>query len=136
MKDACARTVSPVLGPRPAEPPDAPRFACYRHLLRYTEAGGDARRGNADVVIPDSDNPREACGVFGVFAPGEDVARLTFYGLYALQHRGQESAGIASSDGKLIYTHKSMGHVAEIFTATVLNGLPGYMPWPTNKYFS
>ena len=47
---------------------------------------------------------REACGVFGVYAPGEDVARVTFFGLYALQHRGQESAGIATSNSRTIYS--------------------------------
>ena len=48
-------------------------------------------------------NWREKCGVFGVFAPDEDVARITFYGIYALQHRGQESAGIATGDGRGIH---------------------------------
>ena len=46
------------------------------------------------------DKPTEECGVFGIFAPEQDVARITFFGLYALQHRGQESAGIATSDGE------------------------------------
>ena len=58
------------------------------------------QEGHLRVVIPENDSPKEACGVFGVYAPGEDVARLTFYGLCALQHRGQESAGIATSNGK------------------------------------
>src|SRR5579884_3917724 len=57
----------------------------------------------AAVCENDPDTPKEACGVFGVYAPGEDVARLTFYGLYALQHRGQESAGIATADGERLY---------------------------------
>ncbi|HEV7851499.1 MAG TPA: hypothetical protein VGP27_09075, partial [Mycobacterium sp.] len=48
---------------------------------------------------PVSDEPKEECGVFGVWAPGEEVAKLTYYGLYALQHRGQEAAGIAVADG-------------------------------------
>ena len=49
------------------------------------------------------DSPRDACGVFGIYAPGEDVARYTFFALHALQHRGQESAGIASSDGQMAH---------------------------------
>ncbi|SVB99547.1 uncharacterized protein METZ01_LOCUS252401, partial [marine metagenome] len=62
-----------------------------------------ARRGH--IVLNDTDHPKESCGVFGVYGPGEDVARLTFYGLYALQHRGQESAGIATSNGKDFSLH-------------------------------
>ena len=61
------------------------------------------------------DSPREACGVFGVFAPGEDVARLTFYGLYSLQHRGQESAGIATTDGRKLQVRTGMGLVSQVF---------------------
>ncbi|MGH2515544.1 MAG: amidophosphoribosyltransferase, partial [Ktedonobacterales bacterium] len=71
------------------------------------------------------DRPREACGVFGIYAPGEDVARITYFGLYALQHRGQESAGIASSDGAALYLHRQMGLVAQAFTEQDLAGLPG-----------
>ena len=62
------------------------------------------------------DHPREECGVFGVYAPGEDVARLTFFGLYALQHRGQESAGIATADGHDILSHTRMGLVNTAFS--------------------
>ena len=58
-------------------------------------------------------NAQDECGVFGVWAPGEDVAKLTFYGLYALQHRGQESAGIATSDGERIFVYKDMGLVSQ-----------------------
>ncbi len=53
-------------------------------------------------LLPGEKGPQDACGVFGVWAPGEEVAKLTYYGLYALQHRGQESAGIATSDGHRI----------------------------------
>ncbi|HWI55502.1 MAG TPA: amidophosphoribosyltransferase, partial [Desulfobacteria bacterium] len=56
-----------------------------------------------------TDELKEECGIFGIYAPGMDVARLTYYGLYALQHRGQESAGIAVTDGQGIRLHKNMG---------------------------
>ena len=69
--------------------------------------------------------PQDACGVFGVWAPGEEVAKLAFYGLYALQHRGQESAGIATSDGKRILVYKDMGLVSQVFTESDLATLPG-----------
>src|SRR3989304_1054076 len=72
-----------------------------------------------------SEGPREACGVFGVFAPGEDVARLTFYGLYTLQHRGQESAGIATGDGNRIHLRTGMGLIAQVFDEADLSYLPG-----------
>ncbi|NLW06764.1 MAG: amidophosphoribosyltransferase [Clostridia bacterium] len=67
----------------------------------------------------------EECGVFGIFAPGQDVARLTYYGLYALQHRGQESAGIAVSNGQHISVHKGMGLVVEVFNYDNLQTLVG-----------
>ena len=69
--------------------------------------------------------PQDECGVFGVWAPGEEVAKLTFYGLYALQHRGQESAGIATSDGERIFVYKDMGLVSQVFTETDLATLTG-----------
>ena len=71
------------------------------------------------------DKPREECGVFGIYAPGTNVARLTYYGLYALQHRGQESAGIAVADGSRIQLYKGMGLVPEVFNADTLNNLQG-----------
>jgi amidophosphoribosyltransferase len=71
--------------------------------------------------------PRDACGVFGVWAPDEEVAKLTYYGLYSLQHRGQESAGIAVSDGSRIVVYKDMGLVAQVFDESVLNTLRGYV---------
>ncbi len=68
---------------------------------------------------------KEACGVFGVYAPGEDVARLTFYGLYALQHRGQESAGIATFDGRDLRLRTGMGLVSQVFEEHDLAHLSG-----------
>ncbi|WP_370469414.1 amidophosphoribosyltransferase [Egicoccus halophilus] len=74
-----------------------------------------------------AEGPREECGVFGIYAPGEDVATLTYFGLYALQHRGQESAGIAVSDGRRIVVHKDMGLVNQVFTDTSLAALQGHV---------
>ncbi|MEM9925428.1 MAG: amidophosphoribosyltransferase [Cyanobacteria bacterium P01_D01_bin.50] len=71
------------------------------------------------------DKQEEACGVFGVYAPLEDVARLTYFGLYALQHRGQESAGIATFEGKQVHLHKDMGLVSQVFNESILDELPG-----------
>jgi len=73
------------------------------------------------------DKPKEECGVFGIYAPDQEVARLTYYGLYALQHRGQESAGIAVSDGRSISLHKGMGLVSEVFSDSVVDRLKGKM---------
>jgi amidophosphoribosyltransferase len=71
--------------------------------------------------------PREECGVFGVWAPGEDVANLTYYGLYALQHRGQEAAGIAVSDGQRMVVFKDLGLVSQVFDEQVLSSLKGHL---------
>jgi amidophosphoribosyltransferase len=76
---------------------------------------------------PADQPPRDACGVFGVWSPDEDVAKLTYYGLYSLQHRGQESAGIAVSDGSRIVVYKDMGLVAQVFDESVLSALRGYV---------
>ncbi len=81
-----------------------------------------------------SDHPREECGVFGIYAPNEDVARLAFFGLYALQHRGQESAGIAVSDGTTINTHKAMGLVAQVFDEGSLAPLQGHIASGHTRY--
>ncbi len=71
--------------------------------------------------------PQDACGVFGVWAPGEEVAKLAYFGLYALQHRGQEAAGIAVSNGDQILVYKDMGLVAQVFDETALNSLRGHI---------
>jgi len=70
--------------------------------------------------------PKEACGVFGVFGH-DDAAKLTYFGLYALQHRGQESAGIVSSDGKAVREHRAMGLVPDVFNEQVLRELHGHI---------
>ncbi len=75
-------------------------------------------------MIGEWDKPHEECGIFGVFDHPE-AANLTYLGLYALQHRGQESAGIVASDGTTLHVHKAMGLVADIFTEPVLKTLPG-----------
>jgi amidophosphoribosyltransferase len=80
------------------------------------------------------DHPHEECGVFGIYAPGEDVARLTFFGLYALQHRGQESAGIAVSDGKIVRAHKEMGLVNQVFDEQSLAPLKGHIAIGHTRY--
>ncbi len=77
---------------------------------------------------------REHCGVFGIYAPGEDVARLTYFGLYALQHRGQESAGIATGDGERLHVHTRMGLVAQVFTEPDLAGLHGHAAIGHTRY--
>ena len=80
------------------------------------------------------DSLNEACGIFGVFAPNEDVARVTFFGLYALQHRGQESAGIATTDGKTIKLHKNMGLVSQVFQEEDLLHLQGFAAIGHTRY--
>ncbi|MGI8439454.1 MAG: amidophosphoribosyltransferase, partial [Thermoleophilaceae bacterium] len=73
------------------------------------------------------DGPRDECGVFGVYAPESDVARLAYFALYALQHRGQESAGIAASEGGPIMTLRELGLVSQVFDESKLRSLPGSM---------
>ncbi|MDQ6658029.1 MAG: amidophosphoribosyltransferase [Actinomycetota bacterium] len=91
---------------------------------------------SAHQVQPDShptqidqpeDTCREECGVFGVWAPGEDVAKLSYYGLYALQHRGQEAAGIAVADGSQIVVFKDLGLVSQVFDEQTLGSLRGHV---------
>ncbi len=78
-------------------------------------------------------NIREECGIFGIYGHPE-AANLTYLGLYALQHRGQEGAGICSSDGRQLFIEKSMGLVADIFTEKRLKRLPGYIAIGHNRY--
>ncbi len=80
------------------------------------------------------DHPREKCAVFGIFAKDLDVSRLAFFGLFALQHRGQESSGIAASDGYKIVSHKGMGLVNEIFTKEAIDSMRGHIAIGHNRY--
>jgi amidophosphoribosyltransferase len=91
----------------------------------------DARSQNLAIRRQDGrplwqdDSPHDECGVFGLYAPEMDVARLTFFALFALQHRGQESAGIAVADGSRLVVHKDMGLVSQVFQEETLQSLPG-----------
>lgn len=88
-----------------------------------------------DKILPlGDDKPNEECGIFGVYAPGRDVARLTFFALFALQHRGQEGAGIATSDGQVAYIHKAMGLVSQVFNEDNLRPLKGHLAIGHNRY--
>lgn len=78
-------------------------------------------------LLPGEKGPRDACGVFGVWAPGEEVAKLSYFGLYALQHRGQESAGIAAGNGDRIVVFKDMGLVSQVFKESDLETLTGHL---------
>ena len=86
------------------------------------------------LPVPTGAGVRESCGIFGVYAPGEEVARLAFFGLFALQHRGQESSGIAASDGTKIRVHAAMGLVSQVFTEAILDQLRGTIAIGHNRY--
>ncbi len=81
----------------------------------------------AEAPAPDEFPPREECGVFGVWAPGEEVAKLAYFGLFALQHRGQEAAGIAVGDGESVVVYKDLGLVSQVFDEQTLSSLRGHV---------
>jgi amidophosphoribosyltransferase len=85
-------------------------------------------------IDPVERHPQDECGVFGVWAPGEDVAKITYFGLYALQHRGQESAGLAVSDGQRIMVVKDMGLVSQVFDERTLGSLTGSLAIGHTRY--
>jgi amidophosphoribosyltransferase len=96
---------------------------------------------HASEVLPSAsisperpDKPEEACGVFGVYAPGTEVAKLAYFGLFALQHRGQESAGIAAFDCNTVCIHKEMGLVTQVFDEAILATLTGDMAVGHTRY--
>jgi amidophosphoribosyltransferase len=78
------------------------------------------------AIRQEDHKPREHCGVFGIYGH-PDAARITYFGLYALQHRGQESCGIVASDGKRVSMHRGLGLVPEVFNPGVLDQLPGHL---------
>jgi len=84
-----------------------------------------------DVI---QDGPKDECGVFGVWAPAEEVSKLTYFGLFALQHRGQESAGMAVADGERIMVFKDMGLVSQVFTEATLTSLTGSIAIGHTRY--
>jgi amidophosphoribosyltransferase len=102
----------------------------------------DARCKPAPPALPPAssphperpDRPEEACGVFAVMAPGQAVANLAYFGLYALQHRGQESAGIAVFQDSRVRLHKDMGLVSQVFDQDVLARMPGDLAIGHNRY--
>lgn len=98
------------------------------------EAAEPAWDEDDNGIVIEDDAPHEECGIFGVYAPGEDVARLTFFGLFALQHRGQESAGIAVADGETMRMHKDMGLVTQVFTEDSLARLKGHIAIGHTRY--
>jgi len=83
---------------------------------------------------PQDQGPQDACGVFGVWAPGEEVAKLAYFGMYALQHRGQEAAGIAVSDGSSILVYKDLGLVSQVFDEATLATLKGHIALGHTRY--
>ncbi|MEV7231502.1 MULTISPECIES: amidophosphoribosyltransferase [Polymorphospora] len=83
---------------------------------------------------PQKPGPQDECGVFGVWAPGEEIAKLTYFGLYALQHRGQEAAGMAVSDGSGIVVYKDLGLVAQVFDEPTLASLRGHLAIGHTRY--
>jgi amidophosphoribosyltransferase len=91
----------------------------------WTVARADGRLSHD--LLPGERLPQDACGVFGVWAPGEEVAKLAYFGLYALQHRGQEAAGIATSDGQRLVVYKDVGLVSQVFDEAALASLPGHV---------
>ncbi|WP_026184839.1 amidophosphoribosyltransferase [Salinispora vitiensis] len=93
---------------------------------------GDGRLSHD--LDPQRPGPQDACGVFGVWAPGEEVANLTYFGLYALQHRGQEAAGIAVSDGTGVVVYKDLGLVAQVFDEPTLASLRGHVAIGHTRY--
>jgi amidophosphoribosyltransferase len=94
-------------------------------------------RGDGNLthdLLPGEKGPQDACGIFGVWAPGEQVAKLTYFGLYALQHRGQEAAGIAVSDGSSLLVYKDLGLVSQVFDEATLATLQGHIAVGHTRY--
>ena len=119
---------------RASEQPDPVAAQLVGHPDEGHLEVGHLEVGQPDVGQPDDDTPKEACGVFGVYAPGQPVAHLTYLGLYALQHRGQESAGMAVSNGETLMVQKDMGLVAHVFDDIKLATLRGHLAIGHTRY--
>ena len=103
-------------------------------MFPHEEVFQDAHQIAVNDDRPEDDKPHEECGVFGIYAPGREVARRTFFALYALQHRGQEAAGIVTCDGHMAHIHKGMGLVSHVFNEDNLRHLQGHMAIGHNRY--
>lgn len=107
----------------------SPFHPCHQRAAAFVNRtamhNSEFQEFSPELHLHAEDRPQEECGVFGIYAPGVDVARRTFFGIFALQHRGQESAGIAVSDGQAIKKHTAMGLVSQIFDQDILEGLTG-----------
>ena len=118
-----------VMRPVPFDEPEPARFRAGASVDRAMQVE------SLDAVLAERpDKPEEACGVFAVMAAGQAVANLTYFGLYALQHRGQESAGIAVFQGDQVRLHKDMGLVSQVFDQDVLERMPGELAIGHNRY--
>lgn len=100
----------------------------------FPEKELDGALWDAESDLLEDDKPHEECGVFGIYAPERDVARLAFFALYALQHRGQEAAGIAVCDGPMLHIHKGMGLVSQVFNEDNLHNLQGGLAIGHTRY--
>lgn len=106
-------------------------------MIRHHSSTADQFAGIPELFSPEltrPDKPEEACGVFGIYAPGENVGKMTYFGLYALQHRGQESAGIATFAGDDVHLYKEMGLVSQVFNEAILSKLEGNIAVGHNRY--
>jgi amidophosphoribosyltransferase len=108
-----------------------------KRLLRCVAVAPDLREpqklGTEDVAVG-NEKPREACGIFGAYIPGHEAARAAFFGIFALQHRGQESAGIAASNGASLSLTAEVGLVSQVFQENDLADLPGHLAIAHTRY--
>jgi amidophosphoribosyltransferase len=117
--------------------PNLPTTRAAGTATRMNTRGAPVPRGDGQLnhdLDPQEKGPQDECGVFGVWAPGEEVAKLTYFGLYALQHRGQEAAGIAASDGSGVVVYKDLGLVAQVFDESTLSSLRGHLAIGHTRY--
>ena len=117
------RSATSVTHPHPTTLP----MPTFRRGSDVAAGGVSTHQSAPQYQESDDPSPREECGVFGVWAPGEEVAKLSYYGLYALQHRGQEAAGIAVADGSQIVVFKDLGLVSQVFDEQTLSSLNGHI---------
>ncbi len=112
----------------------APSGSAPQHFTQPQKLKPPTQNFLTDLDDGGETEPREECGVFGVWAPGEDVSKLTYYGLFALQHRGQEAAGIAVGDGDQILVFKDLGLVSQVFDEQSLEALKGHVAVGHTRY--